>query len=390
MTEARRKFWGWGLESETLSEADAGRIARRVASLTALTPGPYTAPPKPSTSWTCPSRGSHRRVRWPRSATAMPTAARATPTASRTRTTSARGDGISPWRRMSSPTPRTRRTSWRCSTGRAMRGLRSFPMARGRPWWGASSPASGTVCRRPHHRLGPPGQGAGDRPGLPRGPHSGRRARARARSPAQAGGAHAPALPAILRLLDPRRLDRHPLRRPLRHALHPHRRVRGEPAHGDAGRHAGKPPPAGLRRRAEPGPSHDRLRRCARHHHRGLDATAGPPHPPRVRRAPLRRLRVGCRGDPRRGPGRALPDQPAPDRFRGGPARGRGRRQFSPRRARIRKRRPSRGRLDEPRAGMHGRPRCRLRPGGGGSGARPAGRCLARGLHPCALRPRGV
>ena len=24
MTEARRKFWGWGLESETLSEADAG------------------------------------------------------------------------------------------------------------------------------------------------------------------------------------------------------------------------------------------------------------------------------------------------------------------------------------------------------------------------------
>ena len=38
MTEARRKFWGWGLESETLSEADAGRIARRVGSLTGLTP----------------------------------------------------------------------------------------------------------------------------------------------------------------------------------------------------------------------------------------------------------------------------------------------------------------------------------------------------------------
>ena len=45
MTEARRKFWGWGLESETLSEADAGKIARRVGSLTGLTPGPYTAPP---------------------------------------------------------------------------------------------------------------------------------------------------------------------------------------------------------------------------------------------------------------------------------------------------------------------------------------------------------
>ena len=36
MAEARRKFWGWGLESETLSEADAGRIARRVAPLTGL------------------------------------------------------------------------------------------------------------------------------------------------------------------------------------------------------------------------------------------------------------------------------------------------------------------------------------------------------------------
>ena len=45
MTKARRKFWGWGLESETLSEADAGRIARRVGSLTGLGPGPYTAPP---------------------------------------------------------------------------------------------------------------------------------------------------------------------------------------------------------------------------------------------------------------------------------------------------------------------------------------------------------
>ena len=45
MAEARRKFWGWGLESETLSEVDAGRIARRVGALTGLSPGPYTAPP---------------------------------------------------------------------------------------------------------------------------------------------------------------------------------------------------------------------------------------------------------------------------------------------------------------------------------------------------------
>ena len=51
MAEARRKFWGWGLESETLSEADAGRIARRVGALTGLTPGPYRAPPTSTSSW---------------------------------------------------------------------------------------------------------------------------------------------------------------------------------------------------------------------------------------------------------------------------------------------------------------------------------------------------
>ena len=45
MAEDRRKFWGWGLESETLNEAEAGRIARRVASRTGLAPGPYRAPP---------------------------------------------------------------------------------------------------------------------------------------------------------------------------------------------------------------------------------------------------------------------------------------------------------------------------------------------------------
>ena len=145
MTEARRKFWGWGLESETLSEADAGGIARRVGSLTGLTPGPYTAPPTideldlPAPRVTPPGalaalchsdaycRASHTYGK------SYPDYVRAWRRAT------------SPWRRMSSLTPRTRRTSPRCSTGRAMRGLRSFPMARGRPWWGASSPASGTV-----------------------------------------------------------------------------------------------------------------------------------------------------------------------------------------------------------------------------------------------------
>ena len=46
MTGDRRKFWGWGLESETLGEAEAEQIARRVASFTGQEPGPYRAPPE--------------------------------------------------------------------------------------------------------------------------------------------------------------------------------------------------------------------------------------------------------------------------------------------------------------------------------------------------------
>ena len=45
MIDERRKFWGWGLESEALGEAEAGQIASRVASLTRQEPGPYRAPP---------------------------------------------------------------------------------------------------------------------------------------------------------------------------------------------------------------------------------------------------------------------------------------------------------------------------------------------------------
>ena len=43
---ARRKFWGWGLESETLGEAAAKRITARVAGLTGLAPGRYRPPPE--------------------------------------------------------------------------------------------------------------------------------------------------------------------------------------------------------------------------------------------------------------------------------------------------------------------------------------------------------
>ncbi len=46
MADERLKFWGWGWESQTLSEADARAIAQRVGGITGVAPGDYTAPPE--------------------------------------------------------------------------------------------------------------------------------------------------------------------------------------------------------------------------------------------------------------------------------------------------------------------------------------------------------
>ena len=139
--------------------------------------------------------------------------------------------------------------------------------ARGRP----------RLPRRRLDRPRPARPGAGDRPDLASGSHPGRRARAGARGPAAPARAHAAPLPPELRGLDARRLAGHPLRRPLRHRVHPHRRPRGVDAGRHAGRHQRELPPAGLRRRPVARPAVPGLRGHARHHHRGVDAAAGPP-----------------------------------------------------------------------------------------------------------------
>ena len=66
------------------------------------------------------------------------------------------------------------------------------------------------------------------------------RARAGARGPAPRARPHAAPLPAVVRVLDARRLDRHARGRPLRDAVHPHRRPRRVGARGDAARASGR------------------------------------------------------------------------------------------------------------------------------------------------------
>ena len=96
-----------------------------------------------------------------------------------------------------------------------------------------------------------------------------------ARGPAARARAHPAPLPAVVRVLDARRLDRDPRRRPLRDPLHPHRRPGRVGAGGDPGGRVGEPAAAGLRRRAQPRPDAARLRGDPRRDHRGLGAGAG-------------------------------------------------------------------------------------------------------------------
>ena len=94
-----------------------------------------------------------------------------------------------------------------------------------------------------------------------RGAHPGRRLRPRARGPAAPARPDAAPLPAVVRVLDARRLARDPLRRPLRDAAHAHRRLRRVDPRGHAARRVGEPAPARLGRGTVARPHAARLRR---------------------------------------------------------------------------------------------------------------------------------
>ena len=195
----------------------------------------------------------------------------------------------------------------------------------------------------------PEGARPGDR-GRPRvavGADPGRRHGSAARGATGRARADAPPLPPVVPVLDFGRMDRHPRRRPLRDALHPHRRPRRVGAGADAGRRVGVAPAAGVRRRRLARPDADRLRGDARGDHRSVGPGPPAPGPPRVDAGAVRfaARRGGC------GPGvvavRAVSDELPPDRRPRGRDDGRRRRLARPARARIRVGRSRRRAVDD-------------------------------------------
>ena len=87
-----------------------------------------------------------------------------------------------------------------------------------------SRPRERQLRRRGVHRSHPTRPRARGRHGVAGGAHPGRRARPGARGAAATARLHAAPLPAVVRVLDARRLAGHALGRPLRQRVHPHRR----------------------------------------------------------------------------------------------------------------------------------------------------------------------
>ena len=256
----RRKFWGWGVEDQLRARSNAARSRALFAARFGTRPARVGRAAARSRRSRCAPRGWRRRRASRRSARRAPD-----DRAGHTYGKSFR-DVV---RALRARLRRTRPTSSRsrASEARRRRGARLVRAARGVaaiPYGGGSSVVGGVEAPRRRRAtrgvvsidLGAPRPRARDRPRLARRAHPGRRARPGARGPAPAARPHAAPLPAVVRVLDARRLDRDALRRPLRDALHAHRRLRRVAARGHAD--AASSRRAACPARA-PGPSPDRL-----------------------------------------------------------------------------------------------------------------------------------
>ena len=229
MAQRRRKFWGWGYEGEGPNAEQRSAIARRFR-------GALRHRRRSRSSSRAAPRGDRSCAR---RALSPPAALAALCSQSTRRSRRAhlrqvvsrrrarlRARLLEPARRGRVPAQRSRRRR-RCSTGARRRARRGDPvrrrLERRRRRRGA---AATTLRRRRVDRPRAPRSRARDRPRLARRAHPGRRARPGARGSAAAARPHAAPLPAVVRVLVARRLDRDALGRPLRDALHAHRRLR--------------------------------------------------------------------------------------------------------------------------------------------------------------------
>ena len=218
-TTARRKFWGWGLEHEGLDQAELEQLGATFADRFGLDGVRIEEPPRveeldlrpPRISPPGRSRALHGgsvRARRPQLRQVVPRHRARLP---------ARVSAPSRPRRL--PAQRGETSSelldW-CTDASAW--LRS-PSAAARAWSAASSPTSATSYRGAVSiDLRNLDQVLEVDPRLALGADPGRDARPGARSPAEAARLHAAPLPAVVRVVDARRLDRDPLRRALRDA----------------------------------------------------------------------------------------------------------------------------------------------------------------------------
>ena len=271
-------------------------------------------------------------------------------------------------------------------------GAAAIPFGGGTSVVGGVEPPAGPADGE--HRSQGDGSRARGGLGLARGADPGGGHRAAPGGAAARARTHAAALPAVVRVLDSGWLDRHARRRPLRDAVHPHRRLRRVGARAHAARLVGEPATAGLRGRAEPRPHADRLRGHPRRDHRGMDARAGRARASgnrrrscstRSRRARRRCARCRSRASTRRTAGCSTRAR------RRSPAR---RRTAGPARARLRVGRPRAGpwmaRALELCADHGGRPRETARASPRAPGATPSSRrptCATRS-SPRASWPR--
>ena len=169
--------------------------------------------------------------------------------------------------------------------------------------WGVNPPEA-DVDR--DHRARSPRSRARDRRDVAGGPHPGGSPRPSARRSAAAARLHAAPLPAVVSLLLARRVDRHSIRRPLRHEPHAHRRLRRVGTHADPAGLVGVAAAARQRCWSVTGPNGDRQRRDPRHHQRSVDAHPAEAGVPSHRRGHVRLMGGRLRSSARRRPGEAL------------------------------------------------------------------------------------